>query len=101
MRCRSEAQINDHEASAIVDGTDNPELSASQKTRSTIIQNCLKQLPSAQREIIDLVYYQERSIKDVAQIVGIPEGTVKTRMFYARSRLAELLKAEGICDAQA
>jgi len=32
----------------------------------------------------------------VAQIVGIPENTVKTRMFYARKKLAEALKAVGI-----
>src|SRR6266550_844105 len=36
------------------------------------------------------------AVEEVASIVGIPENTVKTRMFYARKRLAELLKAEGI-----
>jgi RNA polymerase sigma-70 factor (ECF subfamily) len=35
-------------------------------------------------------------VEEVAAIVGIPEATVKTRMFYARKRLAELLKAAGI-----
>jgi RNA polymerase sigma-70 factor (ECF subfamily) len=35
-------------------------------------------------------------VEEVALIVGIPENTVKTRMFYARKRLADLLKAEGI-----
>ena len=34
--------------------------------------------------------------EEAAEIVGIPENTVKTRMFYARKRLAELLKSEGI-----
>jgi RNA polymerase sigma-70 factor (ECF subfamily) len=48
------------------------------------------------REVIDLVYYHEKSVEEVAAIVGIPEATVKTRMFYARKRLAELLKAAGI-----
>ncbi len=48
------------------------------------------------REIIDLVYYHEKSVEEVAQIVGIPENTVKTRMFYARKKLGELLKAAGI-----
>jgi len=37
-----------------------------------------------------------QSVEEVAEIVGIPENTVKTRMFYARKRLAELLKSEGI-----
>src|SRR5215813_1074838 len=35
-------------------------------------------------------------MRKVAEIVRIPENTVKTRMFYARRRLAELLKSEGI-----
>ena len=40
--------------------------------------------------IIDLVYYHEKSIAECAKILGIPAATVKTRMFYARKRLAEL-----------
>jgi RNA polymerase sigma-70 factor (ECF subfamily) len=39
-----------------------------------------------------LVYYHEKSIGEVAQIVGISEATVKTRMFYARKKLAELVE---------
>jgi RNA polymerase sigma-70 factor, ECF subfamily len=46
--------------------------------------------------VIDLVYYHEKSVEEVAEIVGIPENTAKTRMFYARKRLAKLLKSEGI-----
>jgi len=42
------------------------------------------------------VYYHEKSVEEVAEIVGIPQNTVKTRMFYARKRLAELVKAAGI-----
>jgi RNA polymerase sigma-70 factor, ECF subfamily len=42
-------------------------------------------------EVIDLVYYHGKSLKEVAEIVGINEATVKTRVFYARKRLAELV----------
>jgi RNA polymerase sigma-70 factor, ECF subfamily len=41
-------------------------------------------------EVIDLVYYHGKSVKEVADIVGVGEATVKTRMFYARKKLAEL-----------
>jgi RNA polymerase sigma-70 factor (ECF subfamily) len=47
-------------------------------------------------EIVDLVYYHEKSMEECAEILQIPEATVRTRMFYARKRLAELLKTEGI-----
>jgi RNA polymerase sigma-70 factor (ECF subfamily) len=46
--------------------------------------------------VIDLVYYHERSVEEVSLILGIPENTVKTRMFHARKRLSELLKQAGI-----
>ena len=41
------------------------------------------------REIFDLVYYHENSVEDCALILNIPVATVKTRMFYARKKLAE------------
>ena len=68
-----------------------------QKTqRSAILQNCLAQLSPAHREIVDLVYYHEKTIDEVAEIIGVPQNTVKTRMFYARKRIAELMAAKGI-----
>ena len=49
----------------------------------------------AHREVMNLVYYQDKSIEEVAKIVGVPTNTVKTRMFYARRQLAELLRETG------
>ena len=48
------------------------------------------------REVLDLVYYQEKPMETVASIVGIPLNTVKTRMFYARKQLSVLLRKVGI-----
>jgi RNA polymerase sigma-70 factor (ECF subfamily) len=53
-------------------------------------------LSPPQREIIDLIYYHEKSAAEVAAIVGIPRNTVKTRMFAARKKLSELLKEAGV-----
>jgi RNA polymerase sigma-70 factor, ECF subfamily len=44
-------------------------------------------------EVIDLVYFHGKSVKEVAEIVGIAEATVKTRMFYARKKLAHFVAA--------
>ena len=63
--------------------------------RSVILHRCLEALSPEHREIIDLVYYQEMSIKQIADLLAIPENTVKTRMFYARKRLAILVEAAG------
>jgi RNA polymerase sigma-70 factor (ECF subfamily) len=40
-------------------------------------------------------------VKEISEIVRIPESTVKTRMFYARTRLAKLLVDAGIDSAAA
>jgi RNA polymerase sigma-70 factor (ECF subfamily) len=96
LRRRSEPQLDDHMAAAVADPRDDPETQMDQKDRCEIVQKCLAQLSPCQREIIDLVYYHEKSVKEVAQIVGVPEGTVKTRMFYARKHMSKLLAAVGI-----
>jgi RNA polymerase sigma-70 factor (ECF subfamily) len=100
MRRRSEAPISEDEACGVVDVGNDPEAATSRTTRSAIVRKCLSQLPLAQSEIVDLIYYQEKSISEVAQILEIPEGTVKTRMFYARTRLAGLLKAAGVYHSE-
>jgi RNA polymerase sigma-70 factor (ECF subfamily) len=81
---------------AIVDLADDPETTVNRKNRSAIIRKCLEQFSPAHQEIIDLVYYHEKSVKEIAQIVGIPEGTVKTRLFHAGRRVADLLKKAGV-----
>jgi RNA polymerase sigma-70 factor, ECF subfamily len=96
LRRRPDEELDDEAAEAIEDTSDNPEVALDKKDKSAAIRKCLEKLSAEHREIIDLVYYHEKSVEEVAKIVGIPENTVKTRMFYARKRLAELLKAAGI-----
>jgi RNA polymerase sigma-70 factor (ECF subfamily) len=57
-----------------------------------LVRRALIQLSIEHREVIDLVYYHEKSVDEVAHILNIPPATVKTRMFYARKKLAELVK---------
>ena len=96
LRRRPDEELDEEAAAGIEDPADSPETALEKKDKSTLIRKCLMGLSAEHREIIDLVYYHEKSVEEVALIVGIPENTVKTRMFYARKRLAELLKAEGL-----
>jgi RNA polymerase sigma-70 factor, ECF subfamily len=96
LRRRPDEELDDETAAAIEDLSDNPEVTAQKKDKSAILRKCLMGLSPEHREIIDLVYYHEKSVEEVAGIVGIPEATVKTRMFYARKKLSELLKAAGV-----
>jgi RNA polymerase sigma-70 factor (ECF subfamily) len=96
LRRRPDEVLDDETAGAIEDPSDDPAIALEKKDKSALIRKCLSGLSAEHREIVDLVYYHEKSVEEVAEIVGIPENTVKTRMFYARKKLAELLKAEGI-----
>jgi RNA polymerase sigma-70 factor (ECF subfamily) len=57
-----------------------------------MLRGALTKLSPEHREIIDLVYYHEKSVDDAADILSSPRATVKTRMFYARKKLAELVR---------
>ena len=54
----------------------------------------LARLPPGQREVVILRYYQDLSENDVATILDIPRGTVKSRLHQAIARLAELVRAD-------
>jgi RNA polymerase sigma-70 factor (ECF subfamily) len=96
LRRRPDQELDEETAGAIEDLSDDPAAALEKKDKSATLRKCLTGLSAEHREIIDLVYYHEKSVEEVAEIVGIPENTVKTRMFYARKRLAELVKAAGI-----
>ena len=94
VRRRRDEELDEETAGAIEDLSDDPGTVLEKKDKSAAIRKCLMGLSAEHREIIDLVYYHEKSVEEAAEIVGIPENTVKTRMLYARKRLAELLKSE-------
>jgi len=100
LRRRRAEPLDDAVADGIADDSASAEATLQEQETVTVLRQCLKQLSSAHREIVDLVYYHGKSIAEVAEIVGVPEATVKTRMFYARKRLAALLAAHSF-DAAA
>ena len=99
LRRRSTEELDEEQAAAIEDPGPNPEAIMENRQKTEIVRNCLTQLSPTHREVIDLVYYHEKSIDEVAEITAVPPNTVKTRMFYARKRIAELMTAQGISTA--
>jgi RNA polymerase sigma-70 factor (ECF subfamily) len=96
LRRRSTEELDEEVAEFIEDPSDTPEVSMQKRQQTTVLQECLTQLSAAHREIVDLVYYHEKTIEEVAEIISVPVNTVKTRMFYARKRIAELMNAKGL-----
>jgi len=96
MRQRRFEDIDQEDVRQIPDESDTPETSLDRNDTSAILRACVAKLSPAHREIITLVYYHEKSVEEVGTIIGIPQSTVKTRMFYARKQLADLLKGAGL-----
>jgi RNA polymerase sigma-70 factor (ECF subfamily) len=91
LAARRPQQLDDAAALDIVDPAPDPERELAGKQRATLLRRAIDSLAAQHREIIDLVYDQGRSIAEIAALLRIPANTVKTRMFYARQRLAGLV----------
>ncbi len=96
LRKRREEALDEEMAETIEEPADDPHMAVEKRDKGEKLRRCLAALSVEHREIIDLVYYHEKSVEEVAQIIGIPQNTVKTRMFYARKKLGELCRTAGI-----
>lgn len=63
------------------------------------LREALEQLPAEQRVCIVMHYLDGQTIADIAGLLGVPEGTVKSRMLYGRNRLSQLLGEEWEVEA--
>lgn len=90
-RRHQEVAFDEKVAETIVDQAYTPEEAILETDRDAQFRGCLMKLTAEHREIVDLVYYHDKTIEEVVEIIGVPKNTVKTRMFYARRRLSRLL----------
>ncbi len=66
-----------------------------QAERSRLVQRALMELPPDGRALIVLRHFQGLSYGDIAEILRVPEKTVKSRLFTARQRLRKVLEERG------
>lgn len=59
------------------------------------VQEAIQQLPEAQKEVLILVFYHQLSGPEVAEVLGISQGTVKSRLHRAKDQLKRVLRHEG------
>jgi RNA polymerase sigma-70 factor, ECF subfamily len=98
LRRRRDVELDDTIIETVEDSADTPEQMVLAQDRSAQLRSCLAKMSREHREVIDLVYYHEKSVEEVAEIIQLPKNTVKTRMFYARKQLARLLSTHGDFD---
>jgi len=88
---------NEVEVDAVTDtlvsypGSDSPERILLQGERKAHVHAALAQLNSNQKLILSLYYMEDLSVQEISEILDIPEGSVKSRLYYARENLKQLL----------
>ena len=65
-----------------------PERALEQGERRRLLQHLVEELPREKREVFRMVFDAEMEIRDVAETLGVPPGTVRSRLHYIRKRLA-------------
>jgi len=88
---RPESEL-DKTVLVVADAQPGPETLSAQTILGERIKAAMEALPDKQREVFLLSYYQQLQYPEVAEILEIPVGTVKSRMFHASRFLAEKLK---------
>ena len=89
---RRRAETLDRAAEPTVEGV---EEDAWLRLQREHVQSALRRLPDAQREVLELAYYGGLSQSELAERLGQPLGTIKSRMFSGLSRMRELLGEPG------
>ncbi|WP_027169208.1 sigma-70 family RNA polymerase sigma factor [Mesorhizobium sp. WSM3224] len=95
LRKKKEDWIDDDDAAQVPDGADTPEVVTMKEDKAAALRRFIDALAEEHRTVIDLAYYHGQSVTEIGEVLGIPVATVKTRMFYARKKLGEALKAAG------
>jgi len=88
--CLSAVRAESYRKTAALD--DVPEPSAALSAPAIDWERLLTKLPDAQRHVITLFYFEERSVTEVAAMMGVPEGTVKSQLHRARRALADMME---------
>jgi len=93
---RKTASLTDVSIAAEVDAIAAPQLSVD--VPSARLRELVDDLPERYRKTLVLYYYEQRSVREVAEMLAMPEGTVKTVLHRARAELTEQLRRWGLDD---
>lgn len=98
LRKRREEQLDERQVNSLSDPSAGPDVAHEIRCVERLMRQTLERLPQAQREVVELIYYGEFSVRDAAALLRCPENTVKTRLFYARHHMRKLLLAAETCQ---
>jgi len=95
-------ELNSAEAEeGFVAGEPTPDAQVESQERGELVRRALAELPAHYREVVVLRHYEGLKFREIGDVLGIPEGTVKSRMAEALGQLNRLLKhvnEEELCN---
>ncbi len=89
---RENKMVDVEDASFLLVDESNPEAALEKKEIVLILRKALLELPYDDREIITLQHFRGMSYDEIAELLGIPRGTVMSRLYYARKKLAQQMR---------
>lgn len=93
LRSNDEA-IEDHAADQRVSLEPTPEDEFGRQRAQVLLRRAIGELSAEHRAVVEFTYFHEMSYREIAEIMGCPVDTVKTRMFHARRHLRRRLSGE-------
>jgi RNA polymerase sigma-70 factor (ECF subfamily) len=96
LRRRAPQHIELHELAEVRDRASGPEEIAIARSDARAVAEALDELSPEHREVLELTFTNGYSQAEIAQIVGCPVNTVKTRVFYAKANLRKILDGRGV-----
>ena len=82
------------EAAAPAEDDDHPEFALRTRERREAVRRALDALPVEQREVVVLKEYEGLKFREIAEVLGVPESTVKSRMYFALDAMRDTLLPE-------
>ena len=82
-------------ARAAEDGSQDEPDPVAEADDARLVHECLQTLPLPQREVLGLFYLDDLSLRDIADILDVPRGTVQSRLHYGRIKMKEVLLKRG------
>jgi RNA polymerase sigma-70 factor (ECF subfamily) len=67
-----------------------------QLDRQRFLKEAMFSLSIKHREVLDLVFFHEMTYSEVSDILGVPVNTIKTRVYYAKEALKQVLEHKGV-----
>lgn len=99
-KCYDILKMNQKKNSKVVNIQEVEELSTYDTYNGILVEEVLKELEEDLKIVTVLYYYDDISVKDIATMLEIPEGTVKSRLSRAREKLYQILRKEEENDAR-